>query len=126
MCSLPVSQSQPVFTHSTHQYSSFTPSPFFYHSEFDPEYKLVASSFQKSKHAGEVFFGHLDFQDGQTVYQQVIRREKYYYSVIDKLTHPFFSSNSWLYKRLPLYFTSLLLIPASKMNPSNTIYHESM
>ncbi|CAO3598960.1 unnamed protein product [Absidia cylindrospora] len=39
--------------------------------EFDPEYKLVASSFQKTKHSGHVFFGHLDFMDGQAVYQQL-------------------------------------------------------
>ncbi|ORZ18609.1 hypothetical protein BCR42DRAFT_325022 [Absidia repens] len=39
--------------------------------EFDPEYKLVASSFQKTKHSDRVFFGHLDFMDGQAVYQQL-------------------------------------------------------
>ncbi|ORZ18679.1 hypothetical protein BCR42DRAFT_411396 [Absidia repens] len=39
--------------------------------EFDPEYKLVASSVHKSKHSDQVFFGHLDFQDGQAVYQQL-------------------------------------------------------
>ncbi|KAI8099899.1 uncharacterized protein BX664DRAFT_377543 [Halteromyces radiatus] len=39
--------------------------------EFDPEYKLVASSFRKGKEPNKVFFGHLDFQDGQAVYQQL-------------------------------------------------------
>ncbi|KAI9493591.1 hypothetical protein BDB00DRAFT_822688 [Zychaea mexicana] len=39
--------------------------------EFDPEYKLVASSFQKSKDPTRVFFGHLDFKDGQAVYQKL-------------------------------------------------------
>ncbi|KAI8140108.1 hypothetical protein BJV82DRAFT_671880 [Fennellomyces sp. T-0311] len=39
--------------------------------EFDPEYKLVASSFQKTKDPTRVFFGHLDFKDGQTIYQKL-------------------------------------------------------
>ncbi|SAM01804.1 hypothetical protein [Absidia glauca] len=39
--------------------------------EFDPEYRLVASSFQKTDHSDRVFFGHLDFEDGQAVYQQL-------------------------------------------------------
>ncbi|KAI8339471.1 hypothetical protein BC941DRAFT_349526 [Chlamydoabsidia padenii] len=38
---------------------------------FDPEYKLVASSVFKTEHANRVFFGHLDFKDGQAVYQQL-------------------------------------------------------
>ena len=40
-------------------------------SEFDPEYKLVASSYQKTKDPSRVFFGHLDFKDGQAIYQKV-------------------------------------------------------
>ncbi|KAF7725138.1 oligosaccharyl transferase subunit ost3/OST6 [Apophysomyces ossiformis] len=39
--------------------------------EFDPEYRLVASSFQKTKNANRVFFGHLDFKDGQSIYQKL-------------------------------------------------------
>lgn len=39
--------------------------------EFDPEYKIVASSFQKTEDPSKVFFGHLDFNDGQAVYQKV-------------------------------------------------------
>ncbi|KAG0171930.1 oligosaccharyl transferase subunit ost3/OST6 [Apophysomyces sp. BC1034] len=39
--------------------------------EFDPEYKLVASSFQRTKNADRVFFGHLDFKDGQAIYQKL-------------------------------------------------------
>lgn len=41
-------------------------------SEFDPEYSLVAKSFQKNKKSKDLFFGHLDFKDGQAVYQRVI------------------------------------------------------
>lgn len=40
-------------------------------SEFDPEYSLVAKGFQKSKDNEELFFGHLDFSDGQAVFQKV-------------------------------------------------------
>ncbi|KAI8065484.1 hypothetical protein BC940DRAFT_304227 [Gongronella butleri] len=39
--------------------------------EFDPEYRLVAKSFQNTKFADNLFFGHLDFFDGQAVYQQL-------------------------------------------------------
>ncbi|KAG2216651.1 hypothetical protein INT45_010791 [Circinella minor] len=39
--------------------------------EFDPEYKLVASSYQKTKDPSRVFFGHLDFKDGQAIYQKL-------------------------------------------------------
>ncbi|KAI8890190.1 hypothetical protein K501DRAFT_206769, partial [Backusella circina FSU 941] len=35
--------------------------------EFDPEYALVASQFRQS----ELFFGRLDFQDGQAIYQKL-------------------------------------------------------
>lgn len=40
-------------------------------SEFDPEYTLVAKSFQKHKNSKDLFFGRLDFKDGQTIYQKV-------------------------------------------------------
>ncbi|CDH55709.1 dolichyl-diphosphooligosaccharide-proteinglycotransferase [Lichtheimia corymbifera JMRC:FSU:9682] len=39
--------------------------------EFDPEYKLVASSFQSTEDPTRVFFGHLDFKDGQAIYQKL-------------------------------------------------------
>ncbi|CAO3649181.1 unnamed protein product [Cunninghamella blakesleeana] len=39
--------------------------------EFNSEYKLVASNFQKTSNPERVFFGHLDFNDGQAVYQQL-------------------------------------------------------
>ncbi|KAI9337187.1 hypothetical protein BD770DRAFT_401312 [Pilaira anomala] len=39
--------------------------------EFDPEYNLVAKSFQKNKDSKNLFFGHLDFKDGQAVYQKL-------------------------------------------------------
>ncbi|KAI9313281.1 hypothetical protein BX666DRAFT_764038 [Dichotomocladium elegans] len=39
--------------------------------EFDPEFKLVAASFQKTKNPNSVFFGHLDFKDGQAIYQKL-------------------------------------------------------
>ncbi|KAL0073178.1 hypothetical protein F4703DRAFT_1442419 [Phycomyces blakesleeanus] len=39
--------------------------------EFDSEYKLVASSFQKTQDPSHVFFGYLDFEDGQAIYQQL-------------------------------------------------------
>ncbi|ORX51972.1 hypothetical protein DM01DRAFT_1336962 [Hesseltinella vesiculosa] len=39
--------------------------------EFDPEYHLVAASHLKSKKPERLFFGHLDFDDGQAVYQQL-------------------------------------------------------
>ncbi|CAO0798278.1 unnamed protein product [Mucor circinelloides] len=39
--------------------------------EFDPEYSLVAKSFQKNKKSKDLFFGHLDFRDGQAVYQRL-------------------------------------------------------
>lgn len=41
------------------------------YSEFDPEYKLVASSYQSTEDPTRVFFGHLDFKDGQAIYQKV-------------------------------------------------------
>lgn len=40
-------------------------------SEFDPEYALVASQFRQHKAQNELFFGRLDFQDGQATYQKV-------------------------------------------------------
>jgi hypothetical protein len=49
----------------------FTYSLLYINSEFDPEYTLVAKSFQKSKNNKNLFFGHLDFKDGQAVYQKV-------------------------------------------------------
>ncbi|KAG2203567.1 hypothetical protein INT46_003344 [Mucor plumbeus] len=39
--------------------------------EFDPEYSLVAKTFQKNKKSRDLFFGHLDFKDGQAVYQRL-------------------------------------------------------
>ncbi|KAG2194302.1 uncharacterized protein EV154DRAFT_444953 [Mucor mucedo] len=39
--------------------------------EFDPEYTLVAKTFQKNKANKQLFFGHLDFKDGQAVYQKL-------------------------------------------------------
>jgi oligosaccharyltransferase complex subunit gamma len=45
------------------------------YSEFDPEYTLVAKTFQKSKDNKKLFFGHLDFKDGQAVYQKVSKVE---------------------------------------------------
>ncbi|GAA5798135.1 hypothetical protein EDC94DRAFT_536986 [Helicostylum pulchrum] len=39
--------------------------------EFDPEYNLVSKSFQKSKDNENLFFGRLDFKDGQAVYQKL-------------------------------------------------------
>lgn len=44
---------------------------FFICSEFDPEYTLVAKSFQKNKANNQLLFAHLDFKDGQAVYQKV-------------------------------------------------------
>lgn len=41
-------------------------------SEFDPEYTLVAKSFQNTKNNKDLFFGRLDFKDGQSIYQKVI------------------------------------------------------
>ncbi|KAI8978933.1 hypothetical protein BDB01DRAFT_798625 [Pilobolus umbonatus] len=38
--------------------------------EFDPEYRLLADSFQHSKDNRKLFFGHLDFQDGQAIFQK--------------------------------------------------------
>ncbi|CEG71674.1 hypothetical protein RMATCC62417_07371 [Rhizopus microsporus] len=39
--------------------------------EFDPEFSLVAKSIQSSKHNKDLFFGHLDFADGQAIYQKL-------------------------------------------------------
>ncbi|KAI8080263.1 uncharacterized protein B0P05DRAFT_540620 [Gilbertella persicaria] len=39
--------------------------------EFDPEYTLVAKSFQNTRDKDNLFFGHLDFQDGQAIYQKL-------------------------------------------------------
>ncbi|KAI7862129.1 hypothetical protein BDF14DRAFT_1876775 [Spinellus fusiger] len=39
--------------------------------DFDPEYRLVASSFQTTKNPARVFFGSLDFEQGQAIYQQL-------------------------------------------------------
>ncbi|KAI8376548.1 uncharacterized protein BYT42DRAFT_594368 [Radiomyces spectabilis] len=39
--------------------------------EFDPEYRLVASSYQKTQDPSRVFFGRLDFNDGQEIYQKL-------------------------------------------------------
>ncbi|KAI8387500.1 hypothetical protein BD560DRAFT_382710 [Blakeslea trispora] len=39
--------------------------------QFDPEYELVAKSFSGTKEKDNLFFGHLDFQDGQAIYQKL-------------------------------------------------------
>ncbi|KAG1472598.1 hypothetical protein G6F56_001442 [Rhizopus delemar] len=39
--------------------------------ELDPEYTLIAKSFQKSKNNKDLFFGHLDFNDGQAIYHKL-------------------------------------------------------
>jgi hypothetical protein len=52
---------------------------FFYFSEFDPEYRLVANGFQKNKANKDLFFGRLDFKDGQAIYQKV---RAYLYNVM--------------------------------------------
>ncbi|KAI9246783.1 hypothetical protein BY458DRAFT_484442 [Sporodiniella umbellata] len=39
--------------------------------ELDPEYKLISKSFQKNKNKQDLFFGHLDFNDGQSVYHKL-------------------------------------------------------
>jgi len=39
--------------------------------EFDPEFRLVASSYHRKNDKSDLFFGHLDFEDGQAVFQQM-------------------------------------------------------
>ncbi|CAM0139949.1 oligosaccharyl transferase subunit ost3/OST6 [Umbelopsis sp. WA50703] len=39
--------------------------------EFDPEYRLVASSYHNKNTKEDLFFGYLDFEDGQAVFQQM-------------------------------------------------------
>lgn len=39
--------------------------------EFDPEFRLVASSYHRKNDKTDLFFGHLDFTDGQAIFQQV-------------------------------------------------------
>ncbi|KAI8577833.1 hypothetical protein K450DRAFT_250248 [Umbelopsis ramanniana AG] len=39
--------------------------------EFDPEFRLVASSYHKKNEKTDLFFGHLDFEDGQSIFQQM-------------------------------------------------------
>ncbi|KAI7897851.1 uncharacterized protein BX663DRAFT_481186 [Cokeromyces recurvatus] len=39
--------------------------------EFDPEFALVAKGFQKNKNSNNLFFGHLDFKDGQAIFQKL-------------------------------------------------------
>jgi len=39
--------------------------------EFDPEFRLVANSYHKKNDKSDLFFGHLDFQDGQAIFQQM-------------------------------------------------------
>ncbi|RUS15441.1 hypothetical protein BC937DRAFT_92437, partial [Endogone sp. FLAS-F59071] len=39
--------------------------------EFDPEFRIVASSFQRTTDPSRIFFGHLDFKNGQEVYAKV-------------------------------------------------------
>ncbi|KAH8554379.1 hypothetical protein BGW37DRAFT_484603 [Umbelopsis sp. PMI_123] len=39
--------------------------------EFDPEFRLVASGYHKNNDKTDLFFGHLDFEDGQAIFQQM-------------------------------------------------------
>ncbi|KAI9485387.1 MAG: hypothetical protein EXX96DRAFT_493725 [Benjaminiella poitrasii] len=39
--------------------------------EFDPEFALVAKGFQNNKDRDNLFFGHLDFRNGQAIFQKL-------------------------------------------------------
>ncbi|EIE79001.1 hypothetical protein RO3G_03706 [Rhizopus delemar RA 99-880] len=39
--------------------------------ELDPEFTLIAKSFQRNKDNKNLFFGHLDFNDGQIIFQKL-------------------------------------------------------